>query len=953
MKRIVYSGLIIAGIIISAIFSSNIFSQLNQHHIEMQMATDEAKAYRLKEHIVERFLKAQLDSVFVASYLADYLENRSLNSSDEIAGIKSEIHNVIPSLINVNSIFSGASYLDSNGTEVVYMDNNGFEAKPQLGAAARDNCFHKTSLIKNGEIYTTFDEKSIFICTPVCSDSGVLSGVIVMVVNEDELLNELQPLLDEGNIILMEDTGKYILAADKYNNKENFLDEYPESLLSEILSSQSGNLVYDKNTIITYMPVDLDDRQWFLILSTDKEKTTAMFSALYEKLIIVILLATLAIITALIFWFRSNKKNLIAKQEKEQNIQLESVNTQLQKKQYVLEEQNAIIEELNSQLEEENIRYFQQKEQLEETNNVLFERQYTLELQNTVIEELNSKLNKENVRYQQQKEILQAILDSLGAGIVMLDPLGKITFINKAWKDLFDYLDSNAVCQACENFYINDNNCGNSEQFLQNLMTGMEKEEETAATLIGLIGDNESRYSVDLEQLSPVKRFLNLYSNPCISNANSNFGRVFVIRDISHQKEVDNLKLELISTVSHELRTPMSSILGFSELLLTRKLTEERNKEYISIINAEARRLTELINDFLDIQRMESGKHMFNKQYNSISQMIEETMKLFENNGNTHYFTYDKGTERTQLLYCDRNKVLQVLSNLISNAIKYSPNGGEIKIDLTVESGRAKVSVTDHGLGIPEDEKDKLFTKFFRVDNDDRRKIGGTGLGLAICKEIIRAHGGEIGVETIYGKGSTFYFYLPYSGSSNKTELEEVVTITSSESNGNLLIVEDDVSMVKLIKEILKDEGLEMHDVNSGEEAIKIVERNLYKLIILDIALSGQMSGWDVLKELKNNQLTVNTPIIISSVNENKNFVSQNDITDYLVKPFEPEQLIKMVRKASNGKLNSKMVLKSDDRLAEVILEMLSSRKIGVRQIEHSGNILIITLDGKEGLVNE
>lgn len=954
MKRIGYLSFIIIGISAIAIFSNNIFSQLNQHHIEMQISKDEAISYRLKEHIVESFSKAQLNTMFVASYLEDHLENNSSNSDNEIERVRAELKNVIPSLINVNSIVSGISYIDRNGTEAIYMNATGLPDKTQLDVATRNNCFQKTSVIKKGEIYTTFDSNSVFICTPFYGNSEALLGVIVLVVNEDELINELQPLINNGDIILMEDTGKYILTSSKYIGKENFLDEYPEYLYSKILSSQSGNLIYNKNTLLTYVTVDLDDRQWFLLLGTDKESFTAQFSALYEKLLVVLSLATLAIITAIVFWLNSNKKDQIAKQQRMLNVRLENVNNKLQKKQYELEEQNSIIEELNSQLEEENARYLQQKEQLEGTNKELSERQYTLELQNTVIEELNSKLEVENLRYQQQKEILQAILDSLGAGIVMVDQLGKITFVNKAWKDIFNYLDSIVCSKISEDFYINEDTYADSEQFLQNTMIGIEKNDEIVATLISLILDDESRYSVDLEQESPVKRFLNLYSNPCISNTNRNFGRVFVVRDISHQKEVDRLKIELISTVSHELRTPMSSILGFSELLLTRKLSEERNKEYISIINSEARRLTELINDFLDIQRMESGKQIFNKQYNSISQMIEETTKLFVDTENKHNIILNGVIESTLKVYCDRNKILQVLSNLLSNAIKYSPNGGEIEIGLILDNGKVKISITDHGLGIPENVKDKLFTKFFRVDNDDRRKIGGTGLGLAISKEIIRAHGGEIGVETIYGQGSTFYIYLPYSNSSEIIGSEEIINITStSDSKGNLLIVEDDASMVKLIKEILKDEGLEMHNVKSGEEAIKIVERNFYKLIILDIALSGKMSGWDVLKELKNNQSTVNTPIIISSINENKNIASQNDIADYLVKPFEPEQLIKMVQKASNGKLNSKMVIKSVDGLTEVILEMLTSRKIGVKKVEHSGNILYITLDGEEGLENE
>lgn len=588
-------------------------------------------------------------------------------------------------------------------------------------------------------------------------------------------------------------------------------------------------------------------------------------------------------------------------------------------------------------------------------NKELTIKQYELEEQNALVEELNAQLEEENARYQKQKETLQAITDSLGAGVIMLDTEGKIIFINKAWKELFSYLDFSKLCNACESFYIHDYTCINTEIFLENTMTGIEDNQNVVSRLLSLIGDNETYFEIDLEQTSPVNRFLNLYSNPCISQAGSAYGRVIVVRDVSHQKEVDRLKLELISTVSHELRTPMSSILGFSELLLTRELSEERNKEYIKIINSEAKRLTELINVFLDIQRMESGKQTFNKHLNSMNEIMEDALKLFENIGDKHRIIYNGDIKKEYLVYCDRDKILQVLSNLLSNAIKYSPNGGDIVVDLKLENGRLRTSVTDHGLGIPDNAKKELFTKFFRVDNDDRRKIGGSGLGLAISKEIIKAHGGEIGFKSTYGQGSTFYFCLPYTEQGLRDDsLEGTNNIPSTSNKEKLLIIEDDLAIVSLIKEILKDEGFEMHNVSSGEEALEYVSKYSYKLIIIDIALSGQLNGWDVLKELKSRKDTTDTPIIITSVYENKNMALQKDITDYLVKPFEPEQLMNMVNRALNGKVNSKMLVNNEnDNIIEIVLKMLNSKGIGVKQIELSENILIITLEGKEGLKDE
>ena len=399
--------------------------------------------------------------------------------------------------------------------------------------------------------------------------------------------------------------------------------------------------------------------------------------------------------------------------------------------------------------------------ELEEINKQLQEKQYSLEEQNSYIEELNSQLEDENIRYLQQREILQALVDSLGAGTVMTDLEGRILFINEAWKELFNYLDFKEEYYSKDSFYINNDASFGTEIFFKNTVAGIENNDELFDTLINLTQDIYKKYSIDMEQKQPVKRFLNLYSNPCVSETGNIFGRVFVVRDISHQKEIDKMKTELISTVSHELRTPMSSILGFSELLLTRKLDTERKKEYVGIINSEAKRLTDLVSNFLDIQKIENGIKEYNMQVCDMKQIIIEAIKLFDKVGEKHKFVFEHIEEDRYNVVCDRNKILQVLSNLISNAIKYSPGGSDIKIDLTKNDKSITVTIADFGLGIPEEAKEKVFDKFYRVNNDDRRKIGGTGLGLAISKEIVVLHGGTIEFESTLGQGSTFYFNLP------------------------------------------------------------------------------------------------------------------------------------------------------------------------------------------------
>jgi signal transduction histidine kinase len=231
-------------------------------------------------------------------------------------------------------------------------------------------------------------------------------------------------------------------------------------------------------------------------------------------------------------------------------------------------------------------------------------------------------------------------------------------------------------------------------------------------------------------------------------------------QDITKEYEVDQIKSEFVSTVSHELRTPLSSILGFTELLLNRELKPERQKKYLTTIYNEAKRLTALINDFLDVQRMESGRQTYEKKYIPLLPMLNKIIETQQVTTNHYEIRLESDSEYPTILG-DRAKIEQVFANLINNAVKYSPNGGLIKVRVTEEHQRVSVSVADQGLGIPEDAIPNLFQKFYRVDNSDRRSIGGTGLGLSIVQGIVKEHDGKVEVQSVFGKGSTFTVSFP------------------------------------------------------------------------------------------------------------------------------------------------------------------------------------------------
>lgn len=240
-------------------------------------------------------------------------------------------------------------------------------------------------------------------------------------------------------------------------------------------------------------------------------------------------------------------------------------------------------------------------------------------------------------------------------------------------------------------------------------------------------------------------------------------GTMLVLRDVTAETEIDRMKSELVSTVSHELRTPLSSIYGFTELMLERDLKESRRELYLKTIHDEAKRLSFLVSDFLDLQKMEAGKQTFEWERVDLYELARDSIRFYQETTDAHHIYLDADSTQDFTIEADLEGMRQLLGNLLSNAVKYSPDGGNVLVSLERLEGQVVMKVRDNGIGIPSSALPNLFGKFYRVDNSDRRKIGGTGLGLAICKEIAKAHDGHLHVESIYGEGSTFICELPTS----------------------------------------------------------------------------------------------------------------------------------------------------------------------------------------------
>jgi len=416
-------------------------------------------------------------------------------------------------------------------------------------------------------------------------------------------------------------------------------------------------------------------------------------------------------------------------------------------------------------------------------------------------------------------------------------------------------------------------------------------------------------------------------------------------------QEVDRLKSELINTVSHELRTPLASILGFAELLLKKPPSAARAQKYLETIYNEAVRLTGLINNFLDLQRIETGRLEFTKSSVDLAGLISETVEVYQAQSSQHSLVVNV-QEGLPLVWADSDRIVQVIGNLLSNAIKYSPNGGVVEIRAFCRSAdMVEMEVQDYGLGIPEDAQQNLFQPFFRVDNSDRRQIGGTGLGLAISCKIIRAHGGDLRVKSVHGQGSTFTISLPVNAA---TPAAATTTIARQEAvtqaRDTVLVVEDDQAMADLLVEALSANGYATKVVDNGSAALTSVWDELPSVILLDLTLAGPLSGWDVLRKIKQDPLTSKVPVIISSCVDKRHMGAELGAADYFVKPFPIDKLVESVytlTRMPDGAVGLHRPNRSGD-IEKNVRTLLESQGFAIQGVINREELLVITLGNQQ-----
>ena len=446
------------------------------------------------------------------------------------------------------------------------------------------------------------------------------------------------------------------------------------------------------------------------------------------------------------------------------------------------------------------------------------------------------------MRISESESRVQAILTCLAEGICQLDVDGKIVYINSAAQQILRYEEAELIGHHMH------------EKVHYVMPDGHERSKEDCPLLRVIKEGKSCRVSEDWfvrkdQSLVPVE----YVSSPLILDGKNN-GAVVAFQDITLRKEAENRVSEFYSTVSHELRTPLTSIRGALRLMEAGKGGElsARGKQLIGLGRQECDRLVRLVNDILDIRKIEAGKMELSLAKVSIKPLVDRSIENLRALAEEHHVKLAQEGIYDLELACDKDRVTQILTNLISNAIKFSPDDGTVTVAMSVKENFLKIMVRDTGAGISSANQKKLFRVFQQVDSSDSRPKGGTGLGLAICKALAEQHGGQVGVESKEGEGSTFWFTLPVDTVTMEVPAIANLQLTHHESEvrPRVVIAEDDEFTRHLLTQQLTRAGLICITTQTGEDTLETLRKQEADLLFLDLGLPD-MDGVKVIEELK------------------------------------------------------------------------------------------------------
>lgn len=519
----------------------------------------------------------------------------------------------------------------------------------------------------------------------------------------------------------------------------------------------------------------------------------------------------------------------------------------------------------------------------------------------------------------------ESILESAGEGIYGVDVDGRATFVNPSAAALVGYPVEELIGKRLHDLIHHASPDGEPLDWEAcPLSAALKKEATVHAKDEAYWRKDGSRFPVEYT------------ATPMRGESGELAGAVVVFRDVTERRAMDQMKDEFISVVSHELRTPLTSIRGALGLLAGGALGEvpEKGKRMMDIAVENTDRLVRLINDILDIERMTSGKVVLNKETCDVSELMGRVVELMGPlaAASSVEMSVEVGAWH---LWADPDRLVQTLTNLISNAVKFSPPGSTVEIQVRREGDDVVFTVADQGRGIPPDQLESIFGRFQQVDASDSRDKGGTGLGLAICRGIVEQHGGRVWAENRPGGGALFTLTLPAPADAPSPQ---------SPDNGSepvdgrprpaVLVCDDDPMVRQAVETMLERHGFRPLLAASGEEAVEMALAERPAAILLDLLMPA-MSGWDTAAALKSRPETADIPIVVLSVLPPDGDGAQDPaFSDWVAKSSDENALLRALESTMRGRSTPNVLIVEDDLdLAGVLQSMFQSRGLATTHV--------------------
>lgn len=567
---------------------------------------------------------------------------------------------------------------------------------------------------------------------------------------------------------------------------------------------------------------------------------------------------------------------------------------------------------------------------------------------------------REQKRRQAETERLTAILDATPDYVGMATPDGRQVYMNKAGRKMLGLSEDHCLSEGLiYNHYPPDI----AKRILDEGIPTAIKEG---------YWHGETRMSVKGGQEIPVSQIILAHKN---EKGDVEFLST-VARDITPQKQAEETlihgkmaaenanraKSQFLANMSHELRTPLNAIIGFSEILADQTFGELNQKQtrYVSNILTSGRHLLNLINDILDLAKVEAGKLVLQHEEFAADHAIEGVFQIVKGIAQQKGICLIRESEPgLPHLYADSSKFKQVLYNLLSNAVKFTPENGQIKVKVESRGPSLRVTVTDTGVGIKLEDQSRVWNEFEQVESSYVRAQKGTGLGLALSRKLVELHGGRIWLESsgVEGEGCSFIFELPLKinpieetdvaglDSTPKTHLSSATQDASKDSRDSrplVLVIEDDLNAFELLANYLEQGGYKVFHARTAAQGIEMASQEQPLAITLDVLLPDR-PGWEVLHELKSNERTRDIPVVIISITDDTQLGFSLGAAGFLVKPIHRETLIELIQGTSalhGSKIQSVLVIDDDPVAIETVSAAIGPLGYEVRK----------ALSGREGI---